>query len=157
MVNGKLNYKGPINNVRAFRLLPLLEKDTNVCVFREADGFVSLNDCHNIKYFAMSQTNKIGMIYEYGLTALNNLIYKQKEEYHHYNTWLNLEKVKLIKSFPDIKETILTLTYPINVLYIEKFGVFNFLDLLGGLFIGGALLVMVIAVDRFVPSDTQTR
>lgn len=30
-------------------------------------------------------------------------------------------------------------------------------DLLGGLFIGGALLVMVIAVDRFVPSDTQTR
>jgi membrane-associated phospholipid phosphatase len=30
-------------------------------------------------------------------------------------------------------------------------------DLLGGLFIGGALLVMVIAVDRFVPSQKQTR
>ena len=30
-------------------------------------------------------------------------------------------------------------------------------DLLGGLFIGGALLVMVIAVDRFVPSEKQTR
>mgnify|MGYP003703996645 FL=1 len=28
-------------------------------------------------------------------------------------------------------------------------------DLLGGLFIGGALLVMVIAVDRFVPSEKQ--
>lgn len=30
-------------------------------------------------------------------------------------------------------------------------------DLLGGLFIGGALLVMVIAVDRFVPSAKQLR
>lgn len=30
-------------------------------------------------------------------------------------------------------------------------------DLLGGLFIGGALLVMVIAVDRFVPSQKQPR
>jgi membrane-associated phospholipid phosphatase len=30
-------------------------------------------------------------------------------------------------------------------------------DLLGGLFIGGALLVMVIAVDRFVPSEKQLR
>jgi membrane-associated phospholipid phosphatase len=28
-------------------------------------------------------------------------------------------------------------------------------DLVGGLFIGAALLVMVIAVDRFVPSDSQ--
>ena len=30
-------------------------------------------------------------------------------------------------------------------------------DLVGGLFIGGALLVVVIAVDRFVPSEKQTR
>lgn len=30
-----------------------------------------------------------------------------------------------------------------------------FSDLLGGLFIGGSLLVLVIAVDRFVPSDSQ--
>jgi uncharacterized membrane protein YidH (DUF202 family) len=30
-------------------------------------------------------------------------------------------------------------------------------DLLGGLFIGGALLVMVIAADRFVPSQKQIR
>jgi hypothetical protein len=28
-------------------------------------------------------------------------------------------------------------------------------DLIGGLFIGGALLVAVIAVDRFVPSKRQ--
>jgi membrane-associated phospholipid phosphatase len=28
-------------------------------------------------------------------------------------------------------------------------------DLVGGVFIGAALLVMVIAVDRFVPSDSQ--
>ena len=30
-----------------------------------------------------------------------------------------------------------------------------FSDLLGGLFIGGALLVLIIAIDRFVPSDRQ--
>ncbi|MSW03627.1 MAG: phosphatase PAP2 family protein [Actinobacteria bacterium] len=30
-----------------------------------------------------------------------------------------------------------------------------FTDLLGGLFIGGALLVAVIAVDRYVPSESQ--
>jgi membrane-associated phospholipid phosphatase len=30
-----------------------------------------------------------------------------------------------------------------------------FSDLLGGLLIGGALLVLVIAVDRFFPSDSQ--
>jgi membrane-associated phospholipid phosphatase len=30
-----------------------------------------------------------------------------------------------------------------------------FSDLLGGLFIGGALLVLIIAVDRFVPSESQ--
>ena len=30
-------------------------------------------------------------------------------------------------------------------------------DLLGGLFIGGSLLVMVIAVDRYFPSAKQTR
>ena len=30
-----------------------------------------------------------------------------------------------------------------------------FSDLLGGLFIGGALLVLVIAVDRYFPSESQ--
>ena len=30
-----------------------------------------------------------------------------------------------------------------------------FSDLLGGLFIGGSLLVLIIAIDRFVPSESQ--
>jgi len=30
-----------------------------------------------------------------------------------------------------------------------------FTDLLGGLFLGGAILVLVIAIDRFVASDRQ--
>jgi len=30
-----------------------------------------------------------------------------------------------------------------------------FLDLFGGLLLGGALLVLIIAIDRFVPSDSQ--
>jgi membrane-associated phospholipid phosphatase len=28
-------------------------------------------------------------------------------------------------------------------------------DLLGGLFLGGAILVLVVAVDRFIPSKRQ--
>ena len=30
-----------------------------------------------------------------------------------------------------------------------------FLDLFGGLLLGGALLVLIIAIDRFFPSDSQ--
>jgi hypothetical protein len=30
-----------------------------------------------------------------------------------------------------------------------------FSDLLGGVFIGGSLLVAIIAIDRFVPSEKQ--
>lgn len=30
-----------------------------------------------------------------------------------------------------------------------------FTDLLGGMFLGGAILVLVVAIDRFIPSEKQ--
>ena len=48
--------------------------------------------------------------------------------------------------------------FTISVCIVSAFRNTHWLsDLLGGLFIGGALLVLVIAVDRFVPSKKQTR
>lgn len=54
--------KLPVAKNRTLRFLPILSDDVNVCVIREADGFVSYLDCHNIKLFTTS--NKIAMIYE---------------------------------------------------------------------------------------------
>lgn len=49
-------------------------------------------------------------------------------------------------------------TFTLGVCLVSAFRNTHWLsDLLGGLFIGGALLVMVIAVDRFVPSEKQIR
>lgn len=49
-------------------------------------------------------------------------------------------------------------TFTLGVCVVSAFRNTHWLsDLLGGLFIGGALLVMVIAVDRFVPSEKQIR
>ena len=49
-------------------------------------------------------------------------------------------------------------TFTLGVCVVSAFRNTHWLsDLLGGLFIGGALLVMVIAADRFVPSEKQIR
>ena len=49
-------------------------------------------------------------------------------------------------------------TFTLGVCVVSAFRNTHWLsDLLGGLFIGGALLVMVIAVDRYFPSEKQVR
>ena len=49
-----LNGEIPISRTRIFRFLPLIEKDVNVKIIREADGVVTNLDCHNIKIFSQS-------------------------------------------------------------------------------------------------------
>ena len=49
-----LNGEIPISRTRIFRFLPLIEKDVNVKIIREADGIVTNLDCHNIKIFSQS-------------------------------------------------------------------------------------------------------
>ena len=56
-----------IARYRSFRFNQLLENDVNISVFREADGFVSFTDCHNLKLFADVNLKKIAMIYDLGI------------------------------------------------------------------------------------------
>lgn len=73
--------------IRSFRFLPLLEKDTNILVSREADGFVSLSDCHNIKLFSNDDEHKILMT----TIILENIYFeKRTNPYNSYHTWLNI-------------------------------------------------------------------
>jgi hypothetical protein len=82
----------PLAKVRTLRFLPMFEPDVNVRVIREADGFVSYLDCHNIKLFA--QVNKIGMFYEFAgsLGGLEDQIYipNKRNISWHYSPWLKI-------------------------------------------------------------------
>jgi hypothetical protein len=40
-----------LQKFRSMRFMPLLDNDTNICIFRDADGFVSYTDCINIIKF----------------------------------------------------------------------------------------------------------
>ena len=51
--------------IRRFRFLPMIEDDVNILISREADGFVSYEDCHNIRLFARDTEHRIGMIYDF--------------------------------------------------------------------------------------------
>ncbi len=78
----------PISKVRTLRFLPMFEIDVNISVIREADGFVSYLDCHNINLF--QSTNKILMFYDYlnkGIDIYYN--YKFINSPNYYSPWLN--------------------------------------------------------------------
>jgi hypothetical protein len=70
--------------LRTLRFLPLIDDDTNICIVREADGIVSILDCHNIKTF--EKDNKIGLFYEF----YKNFLYKYKDNNSHYGEWINI-------------------------------------------------------------------
>ncbi len=80
----------PLSKVRTLRFLPMFEPDVNIRVIREADGFVSYLDCHNIKQFV--QVNKIGMFYEFAesfdMFKYFNYRHDIKNSVRHYSAWL---------------------------------------------------------------------
>ena len=91
-----------IARYRSFRFNQLLENDVNISVFREADGFVSFTDCHNLKLFADDvESKKIAMIYDLGINIYDKFtlrLYAHEEEtkddtYYifakFYSPWLN--------------------------------------------------------------------
>jgi hypothetical protein len=61
-----------LSNTRSYRFLPLVDKDTNIIVSREADGIVTYNDCDNIQKF--SKSTKI----LYSAYEVNESDYKNK-------------------------------------------------------------------------------
>ena len=72
-----------LEKVRSFRFLPLIEEDVNIIVVREADGFVSYSDCHNIRIFSKNEEHKILMTYD----LVKNFYLDIKN--NHYSFWLN--------------------------------------------------------------------
>ena len=44
----------PTARKRSFRFMVLYDREVNVAILREADGIVTVQDCHNIKVFANS-------------------------------------------------------------------------------------------------------
>lgn len=47
-----LNKSIPISRTRMFRFLPLIDPNVNICIFRDADGIVTIQDCKNLLYFS---------------------------------------------------------------------------------------------------------
>jgi hypothetical protein len=104
----------PIEKIRTYRYISLFDNDTNICCIRDADGLVSIVDCHNINLFSDSNTHKIALIYELArsfepYTKINHpnllpdiptylkLNKKDKDEFqrkeNHYAPWLNFYEV----------------------------------------------------------------
>ncbi len=57
------SYATNIEKTRMLRFLPMLDKEVNITISREADGIVSYTDIHNIKNFIKS--NKMMFIYPF--------------------------------------------------------------------------------------------
>lgn len=115
----------PIQRVRTFRFISLFSEDTNVCIIREADGIVSIVDCHNIKLFTLNTTHKIMMTYNFNESSIrykidsidnidnydffneevnHNMINdslindRNNENYNHYSYWLNIYEEFVLKN-----------------------------------------------------------
>ena len=129
---------------RTYRFLPFLniERDTNVCVIREADGIVSLADCHNINLFANSETHKIIMTYDFASSVryllniahtFDKLLYWETDaekprirNLNHYNKWLNI--------YENIFKKNISLLEPQHMQYINIDNKLSYIDLLAGVF-----------------------
>lgn len=110
-----------IEKVRTYRYIPLFDDDTNVCCIRDADGIISIVDCHNIKLFSSPKTHNIALIYNLArsfdpylydkhlnkILDINEFI-KNKQfvedldpMLNHYSAWLNFyETLVLSKKEP---------------------------------------------------------
>ena len=75
-----------IVRTRAFRFIPMTDNDVNICVIREADGFVSYLDCHNLKIF--EESNKIMYLSPYLEELTNHSIIKNERDLSSYKPWL---------------------------------------------------------------------
>ena len=78
--------------IRSLRFIPLIDLDTNICIIREADGFVSYMDCYNIKKFTEIDNDKIAMFYEFAESHRFNT-YKKNNNCN--NDLETIEKLKL--------------------------------------------------------------
>lgn len=89
-----------INNniLRIQRYMSLCDKSTNIVVIREADGFVTLQDCYNIKYFSSKSPLLLYQIpilkySSYNFDNKNNIVYSS------YNPWYSVYKTSIESTY----------------------------------------------------------
>ena len=98
----------PIEHSRTLRFLPLIDPEVNVCNVREADGIVTLLDCHNMKFFAES-TDHLFYLPDHGeINRLNpsNPGLKQKQLFSSYAGWLTIYKSILNRDYFFVRQNV---------------------------------------------------
>ena len=135
-----------LHRIRTFRFMPMFEDDVNVCIIREADGHVTLSDCHNIELFSKDTTHKFMMVYEYAwafkylkkslnlkikneniINVYNEFCYNPMEirlKYNHYSIWLILYDYLFMNdnkvSFIDLLAGVICIKVKLNNNYFEE-------------------------------------
>ena len=133
--NNIINGIEPIERVRTFRFITLFEDDTNVCIIREADGIISLVDCHNINLFSLESNHTIMMLYNIvscfrflnpDINIFSHIFDYDLQpgsfrasRFNHYSVWLNIYEDCFLKN--ENKDS-----YNYNTL--------SFIDILAGIF-----------------------
>lgn len=95
-----------ISRTRTFRFLPFCDPEVNVAISREADGFVTNLDCHNIRYFEKSK-DKYLYILSIGLPT--NLKDTKPYNFFSYSDWLNIYKLVMNKKYFEKKQNLMDL------------------------------------------------
>jgi len=117
--------KKKLERTRTYRYIPLFEPDVNVCICREADGIVSMVDCHNIKIFSQNEFHSLALIYQFG------------SDYSH--SFKVLDKIMDDNSETDLNPKDISHYADWLILYDELFmkpyhHTFSFVDILAGVF-----------------------
>ena len=97
----------PTARKRSYRFAVLYDREVNVGILREADGIVTVQDCHNIKVFANS--NKLLYVVPYDdvmkcttfLPDAEHCNKEKKAEIFSYSEWLALYKDYMDKDYFD--------------------------------------------------------
>jgi len=110
-------------NYRTYRFLPLFDETVNVFISREADGYVSISDCHNIKIF--SKSNKMALFYNI-LMNTYNFDSDYKFNFSCYSNWLQLyilytDMDNKINPYFDILAGCFGIKIQFNKEYLEQF------------------------------------
>ena len=91
----------PIEHSRTLRFLPLIDPEVNVCNVREADGIVTLLDCHNMKIFAASPDH-LFYLPDHGEINRIQLMHQNEELrqlFSSYAGWLSIYKCILNRNY----------------------------------------------------------
>lgn len=91
----------PLSKTRILRFMALSDPNVALCVVREADGYVSNLDCHNIKLYDRCTTTLFYLPQLFFMSSRVKEYYEHKfyERYNTYSLWLKLYILEFEKKF----------------------------------------------------------